>query len=56
MINNIIPLPAVRVVFRDNAKVEALNKRYVPKDTNKKNTFGSWRDKRNKHIEAHTSC
>ena len=42
-------------VFLDNAKVEALNKRYVPKNTEKNtqwtlSTFRLWRDKRNEHF------
>ena len=46
------PCSTERFVFLDNAKAEALNNRYVPKNTEKStqwalSTFRSWRDKRN---------
>ena len=49
------PCSTERFVFLDNAKAEALNKRYVPKNTEKStqwalSTFRSWRDKRNDHF------
>ena len=49
------PCSTERFVFLDNVKAEALNKRYVPKNTEKStqwalSTFRSWRDKRNDHF------